>query len=169
MDQEEKEQKTFSRRAVLKGVAAGAAASLLETGCATNPQEKAKSEQPAQTTKEATSSSPTPTAESTSTVTPEKTSAVGIEPSVLPEATSSVSPEAIVFPQTEITPDLVKQGFANIGGPEEIVDLKAIAASETGEEEVVSWQTIEGYTSLAWQEKINLEDLAKDEIKDTKA
>jgi len=95
-----------------------------------------------------------------------------------PESTRTETPsfleptlprEMITFPQVQITSDLLKQGFVGIGGEEEI-NLGVMGVLNQGESrEKVSWQTIEGYTSLAWNEKMALADLAQDEVGAAKA
>ena len=152
----DKGRRNFLKTAVQ--VAAGGALSSLGAGCGSTPTEV----KPAELT-------PVPEATKEPTLTPPRLSEILSTPTsapiVTPDVRPTVSPEAIVFPQTEITAELFKQGFANIGEPEETIDLSKMATPTPGEAETVTWKIIEGYTSLAWDEQIALADLAQDELK----
>lgn len=165
--------KEISRREFFKiagGIAAGASFSSLTTSCASTPTlEKPTSQLTRSVISETTSSEPTfsPTETPTVTPIPKPTNTLIPKPTFTPEQTPTA--EVVVFPQTQITAELLKQGFANVGGAEETIDLSKITTPNAKEAQTLSWKTIEGYASLAWDEKISLEDLAKDEIKATKA
>ena len=165
--------KEISRREFFKiagGIAAGASFSSLTTSCASTPTlEKPTSQLTRNVIPETTSSEPTfsPTETPTVTPIPKPTNTLIPKPTFTPEQTPTA--EVVVFPQTQITAELLKQGFANVGGAEETIDLSKITTQNAKEAQTLSWKTIEGYASLAWDEKISLEDLAKDEIKAAKA
>jgi LysM repeat protein len=151
--------KEITRREALKvlgQIVFGSTFSSLSSGCTSTEQPQPKALETSlafQPTPLSTSSEqPTPRISSTATL----------------ETKPTLSPETTVFPQTQLTSEFVKQGFVGIGGGEEEVDLGAIS-SEKEERKIFSWQTVEGYTSLAWNEEISLEDLVKDEIKAVKA
>jgi len=165
--------KEISRREFFKiagGIAAGASFSSLATSCAsTSTLEKPTSQSTRSVIPETTSSEPTfsPTETPIVTPIPKPTNTLIPKPTLTPEQTPTT--EVVVFPQTQITAELLKQGFANVGGAGETIDLSKIATPNAKETQTLSWKTIEGYASLAWDEEISLEDLAKDEIKAVKA
>jgi len=148
--------KEISRREALKivgQIVAGGAFFSLSSGCAGEQTQ--------------TKASETITPAKSSSLTPSEKPTFQAQPTPTPEIKLTLSPEAIVFPQTQLTSEFVKQGFYGIGGEGEI-DLGAMAA-ETTERKTFSWQTIEGYASLAWDEETSLEDLSQDEVKAAKA
>lgn len=151
------------RRDILKAAVAGGIALGL-AGCGATPESKASPTPNSPEPTQVPSETPPPLSEILSSPTPKP-------PEPTPDLRPTISPEAIPYPQVEITADLLKQGFYAIGdgNRDQTVDLSKVATPTPTETKIVSWGTIEGYTSAAWDEKIELPELSQDEIKAAQA